>query len=445
MFIEKVGPQRERTPLLLYISALIFSFFALAAAAGAEIHPRFYYSGDTSLTIGPYSFEGGKTLNLTVGIGSAAFRHPNDPADTVWTLSDRGPNIACNDMKAIAGVEPPLCNQVKNGRVYPMPSYAPSIYRVMLMDNGTFRVAEVITLKDRDGRPLNGLPNPLKTASTEIGLDGQGKHLPNDPNGIDPEGLIRLSDGTFWIVEENGPSLAHFAADGRMIVRYVPNGTESEFTGAHYDVKGLLPAILSRRAVNRGIEGLAVSPDERFFYFIMQNPLVNPDASSFRTAKNTRLFKVDRASMKIVGEYVYTLDDPHSFRRDPSDRQTDVRISELMAVAIDRLLVDERTDQTTKLYEIDLRAATNIIDTRWDEPATRPTLEQTELATANVRSVPKTLCLDSADVPGLVGKTEGMALLGDGSLVLINDNDFGISGERTQIAVVRKEDIECRW
>jgi hypothetical protein len=30
-----------------------------------------------------------------------------------------------------------------------------------------------------------------------------------------------------------------------------------------------------------------------------------------------------------------------------------------------------------------------------------------------------------------------MTLLGDGSLLLINDNDFGISGSSTQIAVVR--------
>jgi hypothetical protein len=427
------------------ISASIFSFAVFAAAAAPEIHPRFYYSEDTLLSIGPYSFAGGKTLNLTVGIGSAAFRHPNDPANSVWMLSDRGPNIACGDMKAIAGVELPACNEAKNGRVFPTPSYAPSIYRVMLMEDGTFRVTDVITLKDRDGRPLSGLPNPLKTAATEIGLDGHGKHLVSDLNGIDSEGLIRLADESFWVVEENGPSLAHFSADGRTIVRYVPTGTESEFAGARYEVKGTLPAILTRRAANRGIEGLAVSPDERFLYFIMQSPLVNPDASSFRTAKNTRLFKVERASMKIVGEYVYTLDDPRSFRRDPSNRQSDVRISELMAVGDDRLLVDERTDQTTKIYEIDLKAATNIVHTKWDELATRPTLEQTELSASDIRSVAKTLCLDSADVPGLVGKTEGMALLGDGSLLLVNDDDFGISGERTQIAVVHKEDIACRW
>jgi hypothetical protein len=38
-----------------------------------------------------------------------------------------------------------------------------------------------------------------------------------------------------------------------------------------------------------------------------------------------------------------------------------------------------------------------------------------------------------------------MALLGDGSLLLINDNDFGVNGERTQIAVVGKGEMACRW
>jgi hypothetical protein len=55
-------------------------------------------------------------------------------------------------------------------------------------------VTDVITLKDRDGCPLSGLPNPLKTALTEFGLDGRGKHLSSDLNGIDPEGLVILSD-----------------------------------------------------------------------------------------------------------------------------------------------------------------------------------------------------------------------------------------------------------
>ena len=96
-------------------------------------------------------------------------------------------------------------------------------------------------------------------------------------------------------------------------------------------------------------------------------PLANPDVAAYQKAKSSRLFKLERTTMKVVGEYVYTLDDPGTFRRDPSKRQNDPRMSELMAIGLDRLVVLERTDQTTKLYEVQLDGATNIIGTPWDE------------------------------------------------------------------------------
>ena len=58
--------------------------------------------------------------------------------------------------------------------------------------------------------------------------------------------------------------------------------------------------------------------------------------------------------------------------------------------------------------------------------------------------MPKTLRFDSADFPEMVGKTEGMALLGAGALALINDDDFGITGGRTQIVVLRGTGIARR-
>ena len=60
-----------------------------------------------------------------------------------------------------------------------------------------------------------------------------------------------------------------------------------------------------------------------------------------------------------------------------------------------------------------------------------------ESADAKIVPVKKTLRFDSADFPSVAGKTEGMALLADGALALINDDDFGIGGARTQIVVVR--------
>jgi hypothetical protein len=425
-------------PTLLLAATVLTS-----PAMAADVTIRTYLSDDTLLRIGPYTAEGGKTLNLTVGIGSSAFRRPTDPPNMIWTLGDRGPNIACSDMKEMTGVEL-TCREVKNGRIYPTPSYTPSIYRVILLDNGTFRVTDVITLKDRDGRPLNGMPNPLRTATTETPLDGAGKPLQQDVRGIDAEGLVVLSDGTFWIGEENAPSFAHFSADGRMIARHVPAGTEGDFAGAPYETIGSLPPIIAKRQSNRGIEAVAVSPDEQFLYFILQNPLANPDSAAYQKARNTRLFKLERATMKVVGEYVYTLDDPQSFRRDPSSKQNDPRISEMMAVGLDRLILDERTEQTTKLHEVDLAGATNILGSRWDDAATRPTLEQSDVATTGIVPLKKVLRLDTADHPDVVGKTEGMTLLGDGALALINDDDFGISGGRTQIAVIRGTEIKRR-
>lgn len=421
-----------------------FVIAATAGAAAADVQVRYYASDDTLLRLGNHAFDGGKTLELTVGIGSGAFRHPTDPPNVIWTVGDRGPNIACGEMKAVAGVEPAACKEVRRGRVYPLPAYAPSIYRVILLDDGTFRVTDVIALKDRDGRPLNGMPNPLRIATTDTPLDGRGQRLPQDVHGVDVEGIVRLTDGTFWTSDESGPSLMHFSTDGRLLIRHVPRGTEGDYSGARYEVKGTLPAILAKRQGNRGIESLAISPDERFLYFIMQNPLANPDAAAYRAARNTRLFKLDRATMKIVGEYVYTLDDPRSFRRDPSGKQSDPRISELMALGLDRLIVLERTEQTTKLHEIDLTGATDISGTAWDDAATKPTLEQSDLPAAKITPVSKALRFDSADFPKIAGKTEGMALLGDGALALINDDDFGITGARTQIVVVRGTAIAPR-
>ena len=47
--------------------------------------------------------------------------------------------------------------------------------------------------------------------------------------------------------------------------------------------------------------------------------------------------------------------------------------------------------------------------------ATSPSLEQTPVAHAKITAVPKTLRLDTGNFPDIVGKTEGMALLGDGA------------------------------
>jgi hypothetical protein len=400
-------------------------------------------SDDPALRLGGFTFEGGRTLDLRIGIGSAAHRRIGDPEDVVYFLSDRGPNIACSDIAEIAGVpRNRICAAANNGRVYPLPSYTPSIYGVQLdRARNTFRLFETIAIKTRGGRPTTGLTNPLGDR-TDVPLDGAGNMLPQDPNALDAEGLFRLPNGWWWIGEENMPSLALLSPDGRIQRRIVPVGTSAEIAGADYRVEEGLPAVAARRQSNRGIESMTGAPDGRTLFFILQNPLANPNAAAFRAARNTRLFRFDPQLGRATAQFVYQLEPPRAFQADPSDDQSRPRISEMLWLSENRLLVLERTDVQTKLFVVTLTGATDILGGRWDDPATAPSLEQTtDLAAAGIVPVTKRLVFDSANHEGIPGKVEGLALLADGTLLMVNDDDFGITGERTRIVLVQGLDL----
>ncbi len=329
-------------------------------------------SRDRQLEMAPLTSPWGKELRYSLGIGSGAFRHPSDPADEIWTVGDRGPNMTCAEAQRLLAPETATpCGAVRNGRYYPTPGYVPSIYRVAIDRAAkSFRLVETIPLKTRSGKPISGLLNPQTVASKDTGLDMKGTVLPDSADNVDLEALVRLSDGSFWIAEEMGPSIALVSADGRILRRHVPANAAADYKDADAEIVANLPPILSKRQGNRGFESIAISPDERFLYVIMQNALANPDAAAFNAARNVRLFKIERQSGNLVGEWVYQLDDPRSFGLDPSERQSDPRISELTALGLDRLLVLERTEGTTKLHEITLDGATNILGSRWDDPST---------------------------------------------------------------------------
>lgn len=427
----------RRTPLAV-LGATVAAIAAIAGAAHAQQKIEVYTSDDPALSLGRHAFPGGKTVDLRIGIGSGAFRHPKDPAYLVHMVSDRGANFTCNaEGQEITGLTPQqMCAGTRRGRIYPQPNYAPSIFTVELLPDARFRLLDIIALKDRDGRPLNGIVNPLTKATTDVPFDGRGNRLAHDPNGVDLEGIVKLANGEFWLSDESAPGLIHAAADGRVIKRLVPAGSESDFKGANYRVVGSLPAILVKRQGNRGIESVAISPDEKFLYFIVQNPLANPDAATYRDANAARLFKMELASGKVIGQYVYVMDH-HDLYKDGSKAQSAVRISEMAALGTDRLLVLERTDKVTRIHEIALRGATNILGGKWDDVKTSPTLESfKDLKPTGIVPVSKALRLDTNDHKQMPVKLEGIAFMGDGRMLLVNDDDFGITGEKSQIILV---------
>jgi hypothetical protein len=424
-------------PILLAVIAATGMFHAQPGIA-ADV--QVLSTSDPRLAMNPVKLPNGEERKYTIGPGSGAFRHPSDPVDVVWTVGDRGPNMTCDEAGSLGKDVVEKCEKLKNGRVYPTPDYTPSIYKLQLdRKAGTFSVLDIIPLKTaKTGKPVTGLLNPQTVSTRDTGMNLAGEALPYGPDNLDLEAVVGLSDGTFWVSEEMGPSIAHVTADGRVLKRLVPANAGPDYRDAEAEIVPSLPMILSKRQGNRGFESLAISPDEKFLYAIMQNPLANPDAKTYRQSKNSRLFKIERETLKVIGEYVYQLDNPQSFGADPSDKQNDPRISELLALGMDRLLVLERTEKTTKLHEVSLGNATNILASRWDDVATSPSLEsENDLGKLGVVPLTKTLRFDTfRDFKGAPDKIEGMALLGDGALILINDNDFGIRGDATKVLVV---------
>lgn len=452
-------------PGLLGLGALAYAGAVLAD--GLQIQTYDPKPSDPALDLGEYTHPaGGKTLKLFGGAGSGSYRGPGDPPGVLWTVGDRGPNFPCSDAPAILGLsaavacpaDPARGLAAGNGRLYPRPDYAPSIYKLRLARGGRLVVDQVLPLRKLDGRPINGLLNPQVLGTTEIPRDGAGRVLDQDASAIDAEALVRVPafGGRFFIGEENATGLVEVGADGRILQRFVPAGSEHEYTAppapiepSGFPVVGNLPAILVKRRINRGIESLSVSEDFRHLYFMVQSPLDNPGAA-VRDSLNIRIFKARLdlrpwgSRLTVVGEYVYQLDPIallQSLGITDLARTRDLRVSEMTRLAGERFLVIERTDQATALFEIDLAGATNILGSRWDDPATLPTLEQhDDLSAAEVVPVAKTLRLLASSLetasPRFAAKLEGLGFTNDRSLILVNDDDFGITGQVVRVDVL---------
>lgn len=441
---------------MITLRKAIILAMAAGTLAGCKMH-----SGEVQLeeSLGSVAFDGGKTLNLSTGFGSGAFHRPGDPANVFYTITDRGPNIACNETGAVIGIEG-FCGADAAGKVFPQPEFTPTIYKIMLQtslrsDELSYKILAKIPLKDSLGSPITGLPNPFSLTDTENAYDSLGHPVAFDVNGLDTEALVVLKNGSFWVAEEYGPSIVHVAKDGRILQRIVPATLEQDLASATYPVAGLLPEILKNRKLNRGAESIAVSPDQKFLYFALQSPLANPDGDAYKTSRNVRIVKLALNKKgeveNVVGEYAYVMDTAQTYadlvngRGDVSaaktNKQSEVKVSEMLALAEDDLIVLERISKTTKLYRINLKTADNILGSALDDLATSPSLEQVrDTALVAAKPVAKKLVFNSlTDVEDgvLPDKVEGIALLDKEHVLLINDNDFGITDETTRAVVLK--------
>src|SRR5689334_9596297 len=345
---------------------------------------------------------------LLGSIGSDLWHGADDAGDEFWMITDRGPNgqIAVN---------------TENRRTFAVPEFNPAILKVKVVD-GEIRILETIPILTRSGKPVTGMPNMQTRDEVPYDYSG-GKVLNYNPNGLDTEGLVRTRSGDFWVAEEYGPSLLKIAADGKVLKRYVPKGLG--LTGTDYDVVEALPEIFAKRKINRGFEGIAISPDEKTLYLALQSPLLNPDKKTGDRSRQTRFLAFDVAAEKVTAEYVYRFDDAKEF--DPAHNTPDeMKVSGVVAISPDTLLVDERTDWIAKIYRVALTAEANVLGTHWDDAGRSPALEALNDTTAGYKALAKTLVLDLGRLNGVPEKIEGLAVLDETTIALSNDNDFDI-------------------
>ncbi len=372
----------------------------------------------------------GGVLRVTLGLGSGLAQRPGDPPGRIWAIGDRGPNLkiklaveqyGLEDLRRLADID--------GAKVMPRPDIGPTISELQVED-GSVRLLRSFPLRSPGGKLISGLPLPGGEAEMEPTFDLAGRLLPAD-GGADTEALVALADGGFWAADEYGPSLMRIDPSGTVTTRWVPEGV---LGACDPPLEPVLPAIAARRRLNRGFEALSASPDEAWLYASFQSPLAHEDDD--QRARHARILKIDAVTGAVAAQYVYPLDKPSSFDRDNRKGKVargDLKICETVCLAPGRLLVLERISHTAKVYRVDLAGAEAPMG-HLDVEA-RPTLEQMtprELAAAGVPVLAKTLLFTTDDAPEIVPDLEGMAVLSDRELILVNDNDFGIDGVETQ-------------
>lgn len=253
---------------------------------------------------------------------------------------------------------------------------------------------------------------------------------------LDPEGVRVSRTGTFFVSDEYGPFVYEFSSTGRrlralelpakFLIQHPSQDQPDQPTGE------LPPTNTSGRQANRGMEGLAITPDGTKLYGIMQNALIQDgalNANNSRRGVNNRILEIDVAT-GATREFLYQLDN-RSFG-----------VNEMVAIDDHQFLVIERdgaagTAAAAKLiFKIDLTGA--------DDISSIAKLPQTGLPDkpgqpgTPVKPVAKTLFLDLLSPAfGLAGATfpekiEGLAFgppLPDGRRLLLvaSDNDFVVA------------------
>ncbi|MDZ4704050.1 MAG: choice-of-anchor I family protein [Saprospiraceae bacterium] len=327
-----------------------------------------------------------------------------------YAIGDRGPN-------AVATLHP---NATGTTLLFPAPDYAPKVTRFKA-ENGTWNIQSIEPLRRPGGAVASGLPLPGGAGSTgeTAWADTTPVVLTPDVWGMDSEGIVEDNQGNLWFCDEYGASVWKVNKTTlEVIKRYTPFPTQAE--------DAALPAVIGTRRANRGFEGVAYTPNGKIYAFI-QSPADNPNTAAGNNGRLLRMVEIDPET-DVVRQFAYEIN-PQTGQI----RTRDWKIGDLVAVNNNEFLLVEHAERNgwnvKNIYKINIANATPLST----EDYAGQTLEQvgtaSNLAAFGVNVIEKELALDLLEAGWDLthDKPEGLTILNDSTIAVVNDNDFGIN------------------
>ena len=397
-------------------------------------------------------------------------------------ITDRGPNQDCGDMSEVAddkleamlGKGNPK-SPVDSGKGFPVDKFSPTFAVAVMRDDKTAHVTKSCNLKRSDGSAVTGVStNPFDDKPYNAFCQAE---LAYDEGGQDSEDIHPVPGTKYaMFVDEYNPSISvvHFDFDdsancGKILARYVPENIKLDKAG--YKVHSILPASLEERRKNRGFEGLAISPDGKRAMAIMQSPMQVKSDKYFAEAGEekhdtrdaefcvTVLLDISNPlDAKVLGMKYYPVDLVATWGR-PAKDQDKVKLSsaqwvsnELGLSAQEEAIIVLERDKSVRLYMVDFSVATLHQESTMTAAATHALKTVAKLEAKGIKVAKKTLLFDTGKIPawaegGNSNKAEGFGLLNDFTMVLANDNDFGLEGNgaTTFTTVQMGKSIQVAW
>ncbi len=335
-----------------------------------------------------------------------------------YTVTDRGAAVG-----ATAG-----------NKFFPLPNFAPTIIRYRTQGDSLVLLS-YLPVRRPDGSPTTGRPVPAGFGATGetacATLTCSGTSYAPDPYGLDSEGIELDGQGGYWLSDEYPTGLWHVAADGHLLARYTPWGTDPAHLAADHPVD----VVFRTREPNKGFESICRTPNGNI-YAAIQAPLSNPSATVGGNSRVHRILELNPATGATRTFFYFHKPAPAN-----SLNNSSIFIGDMAAINNNELLVLEHGGSGTNtptntrnrklVYKISLAGATPLPA---NATLAAETLDSAGLAQRGYQGVTKTLVLDLLrNGYPTANNAENLALVNDSTIAVGNDNGFAVSANSTRL------------